>query len=149
MLRAIYAPAKDMLFYDEKNKDAYFEHEGRKQRISVSKRDKINEMFLIKSRSHSSQKLMDIIEKNKFGKIMTAGSSLKGCLVAKGDADVYFRLGPTNEWDICAMDIIVKEAGGMITDLHGKTISYNKKETLINGFVVSNNKIHDKFLEMI
>ena len=110
---------------------------------------KFKKKIIIKSRSHTSERVIKLINKYKFFRVKTAGSSKKGCLVAKGEADVYFRLGPTNEWDVCAMDLIVKEAGGLMTDLHGNKVQYNKKNTLINGFLVSNNQMHEKLLDMV
>ena len=147
VLGVIYVPVKQELYYAIKGEGAFFEKNGKKQRINVS--DKTKKLNLVKSRSHASEKLQKIIDKNDFGDIKTAGSSLKGCLVAKAEADVYYRLGPINEWDICAMDIIVNEAGGKMTDLKGSKILYNKKDTLIRGFLVSNNKIHDKLLQKV
>jgi len=60
------------------------------------------------------------------------GSSLKFCLIARGVADVYLRLGATSEWDTAAAQCVLGEAGGALMDLHGTTFSYNRKESLIN-----------------
>jgi 3'(2'), 5'-bisphosphate nucleotidase len=63
---------------------------------------------------------------------VTMGSSLKFCLVARGMADVYLRLGATSEWDTGAAQCVLEEAGGALLDLHGAAIAYNGKESLIN-----------------
>ncbi len=146
ILGVIYLPVKETLYYASLGDGAFKEEKGKKTKINVSDRDEINEMILIKSRSHASEKLQKIIQKNNFKDILTAGSSLKGCLVAEGKADVYYRIGPTHEWDICAMDIIVKEAGGKMTDLSGNEIKYNQRDTLINGFLVSNGRKHRELI---
>ena len=74
--------------------------------------------------------------------IIQAGSSLKFCLIANGDADIYPRLGPTSEWDIAAGHIILNEAGGKILSLSNEEIKYNQKESLLNPeFIASNNTI--------
>ena len=66
------------------------------------------------------------------------GSSLKFCLIAKGEADLYPRLGPTSEWDTAAGEAIVSYAGGYISAINGNKILYNKKDTFINPeFLVS------------
>jgi 3'(2'), 5'-bisphosphate nucleotidase len=150
ILGVVYVPAKNELFYALKDKGAFYENiaTGQKEKIKSSRREKIDEMILIKSRSHASEKLMKIIDEYGFSEIKTSGSSVKGCLIAKGEADVYFRFGNTNEWDICAMHAILNEAGAKITDLNGEKIIYNKDNTLINGFIVSNNKIHEKLVEI-
>jgi 3'(2'), 5'-bisphosphate nucleotidase len=60
------------------------------------------------------------------------GSSLKFCLIARGDADAYFRLGPTSEWDTAAAQCVLQEAGGAVLDLHGEPLRYNRGESLLN-----------------
>jgi 3'(2'), 5'-bisphosphate nucleotidase len=60
------------------------------------------------------------------------GSSLKFCLIARGDADVYLRLGPTSEWDTAAAQCVLDEAGGAVLDLTGQTFRYNRGESLLN-----------------
>ena len=149
ILGVIYVPTKGELFYAFKDIGTFYETVNSKVQIKVSNRMEINNMILVKSRSHTGDKLIQLINKYCFAEIKTSGSSIKGCLISKGDSDVYFRFGPTHEWDICAMHAIIKSAGGEITDLKGEQIHYNKSNTLINGFIVSNNKIHRKFVEMV
>ncbi|MCK5726941.1 MAG: 3'(2'),5'-bisphosphate nucleotidase CysQ [Thiotrichaceae bacterium] len=59
-------------------------------------------------------------------------SSLKICLVAAGEADVYPRLWPTSEWDTAAAHAILNEAGGRLVTIDNETLAYNKKESLLN-----------------
>jgi 3'(2'), 5'-bisphosphate nucleotidase len=56
------------------------------------------------------------------------GSSLKLCLVAEGSAHLYPRYGQTMEWDTAAAHAIVKEAGGVVNDVNGSELSYNKPD---------------------
>jgi 3'(2'), 5'-bisphosphate nucleotidase len=60
------------------------------------------------------------------------GSSLKFCLIARGDADVYLRRGPTSEWDTAAAQCVLEEAGGAVLDLDGSPLRYNRGESLLN-----------------
>jgi 3'(2'), 5'-bisphosphate nucleotidase len=60
------------------------------------------------------------------------GSSLKFCLIARADADVYLRLGPTSEWDTAAAQCVLDEAGGAVLDLTGQPFRYNRGESLLN-----------------
>lgn len=144
ILGVIYVPVNDELYYATKNNDSYLDN----NKITVSNINNQNEMIMVKSRTHASEKLLTIIK--NFKDTISKGSSLKGCIIAKGDAQIYPRLGPVNEWDICAMDIIIKEAGGILTDLKGKGLKYNKENPLItSGFLVSNNTIHKKLLDVI
>ena len=64
------------------------------------------------------------------------GSSLKLCLVASGEADLYPRLGPTMEWDTAAAHAVVVAAGGTVVDTKGLTLRYNKKNLLNPYFIV-------------
>ena len=60
------------------------------------------------------------------------GSSLKFCLLARGDADAYLRRGPTSEWDTAAAQCVLEEAGGAVLDLHGKPLRCDRGESLLN-----------------
>ena len=60
------------------------------------------------------------------------GSSLKFCMVARGDADVYLRRGATSEWDTAAAQCVLEAAGGAVLDLAGRPLRYNRKDSLIN-----------------
>jgi 3'(2'), 5'-bisphosphate nucleotidase len=60
------------------------------------------------------------------------GSSLKFCLIARGDADLYLRLGATSEWDTAAAQCVLEEAGGALLNLAGERLRYNTRESLIN-----------------
>ena len=66
------------------------------------------------------------------------GSSLKICMIATGDADIYPRFGPTSEWDIAAAHAILLAAGGDILDISSmKTLEYGKKDTILNPYFVA------------
>ncbi len=150
VLGVIFVPAKEDLYWAVKGGGAFHEKKGSKRRISVSGNGKISDMTIVRSRSHASENLLRIIKEAGFKSTITSGSSVKGCLIAAGEADVYIRLGPVHEWDICAMDIVVREAGGIMTGLEGKPLKYNKPSTLVEGgFIVSNNRSHSTLLEMI
>lgn len=95
---------------------------------------------VVASRSHLTRETEDFIlnMKKKYGEveIISAGSSLKFCLVAEGKASVYPRFGPTMEWDTAAGQAIVRCAGKQVTDFRtGTTLVYNK-EDLHNGWFV-------------
>ncbi len=76
--------------------------------------------------------------KHKFGEveIISAGSSLKLCMVAEGKADLYPRFGPTMEWDIAAGNAIVVEAGGSVMNADtNEQLRFNKKNLLNPWFI--------------
>jgi 3'(2'), 5'-bisphosphate nucleotidase len=96
------------------------------------------------SRSHSTEAFQDFLDKmkRKYGEVefVSAGSSLKFCLVAEGRADVYPRFGPTMEWDSAAGQCIVEQAGGRVVSMDdGLPLGYNKRD-LRNAFFVCEGK---------
>ncbi len=121
--------------------------DGKATRLHVSDRRRVEDMVLVASRSHAGARLKAFAEAMPFADVRSRGSSLKGCMVAEGEADVYFRFGPTNEWDICAMQMIVTEAGGAMTNLDGRPMTYNNPNPLNDGFAVSNGPLHDYLIE--
>jgi 3'(2'), 5'-bisphosphate nucleotidase len=88
------------------------------------------------SRSHSDSATLDNFLKDMpVVELRPAGSSLKLCLVASGDADLYPRLGPTMEWDIAAGHAVLAAAGGSIHDTEGREFLYGKKGLLNPPFI--------------
>lgn len=112
---------------------------GSTKRIFVS--DRTGDIRLARSRSQHSDELDGLIEKNHVTHIVTAGSAYKGCLLARGDVEVYYRFGRTMEWDTAAMEILVTEAGGLFSGMDGKPFQYNKRNPENpTGFFVLNKK---------
>ena len=87
---------------------------------------------VVGSRSHRGASLDGFLENLGDYEMHPMGSSLKFCLVAKGAADIYPRLGPTSEWDTAAAQAVVEQAGGSVITLDGKPLSYNSKEDILN-----------------
>ncbi|AKN31245.1 inositol monophosphatase [Clostridium carboxidivorans P7] len=140
VLGVIYVPVTKELYYAVKGSGAYLKSEHLLNKLQVS--NKKDDLILVASRSHTSKQLSKLIEenKNKFKEVKNAGSSLKGCLIAKGEADVYYRFGLTSEWDTAAMQCIVEEAGGIFKQLDSSDMLYNRENTLNEkGFYIVNN----------
>jgi len=141
ILGVIYAPAIKKLYYAFKGEGAYLEdvESGEVKRLKVT--DKTNNLIIVASKSHSSQKEKELIEEHKelISDVIYAGSSLKGCMVAEGKADVYYRFGFTSEWDTAAMHCIIEESGGIFRQLDGSEMLYNRESVLNEkGFYVVN-----------
>lgn len=85
------------------------------------------------SRSHPNTRTQRWMEALPPHDVQACGSSLKFCLIAAGEADLYPRHGPTSEWDTAAAQCVVEEAGGAVLSLAERTpLRYNQKESLIN-----------------
>jgi 3'(2'), 5'-bisphosphate nucleotidase len=96
---------------------------------------------IVGSRSHGGQELEAFVEKKRkeYDRVefISAGSSLKFCLVAEGKAHIYPRFGPTCEWDTAAGQAIVENAGGEVVDYNtGQPLVYNKEDILNPWFIV-------------
>jgi len=96
---------------------------------------------VVASRSHYNQDTEDYVNSLDTGgkeiSLVNKGSSLKLCLVASGEADIYPRLGPTMEWDTAAAHAVVKASGKNVYRVdNGKELSYNKENLLNPYFVV-------------
>ena len=86
-------------------------------------------MTIVASRSHNDAAALDAFfaeRQIKVDRLVAAGSSLKLCLVAAGEADLYPRLGRTMEWDIAAGHAVLAAAGGQVLTLSGATLTYGK-----------------------
>ncbi|MCG8483551.1 MAG: 3'(2'),5'-bisphosphate nucleotidase CysQ, partial [Clostridia bacterium] len=106
VLGVVYIPVKKALFYAVKGEGAFLEEKGEVQRIKVSHRE--YNIRAACSRSHTSEKLKRILHENGINHLVFAGSALKGCMIAKGDAEIYYRYGKTSEWDTAALQCVVE-----------------------------------------
>jgi 3'(2'), 5'-bisphosphate nucleotidase len=87
---------------------------------------------VVGSRSHRGELVDAYLDKLGDHIMVPMGSSLKLCLVATGEADVYPRLGLTSEWDTAAAQAVVECAGGKVVQLDGSPVMYNAKEDILN-----------------
>jgi 3'(2'), 5'-bisphosphate nucleotidase len=87
---------------------------------------------VVGSRSHRGASLDAYLEALGEVEMLPMGSSLKFCVVAEGNADVYPRLGPTSEWDTAAAQAVVEQAGGAVLHLDGSPLAYNAKADILN-----------------
>ena len=114
--------------------------------------DKVASLTIIGSRSHATKELSEFTKKisKEYDNVefISAGSSLKFCLVAEGRADIYPRYGPTMEWDTAAGQAIAEHAQGKVVDIQTKKpLKYNKPNLLNPFFIVSAQSIPDNLLE--
>ena len=137
ILAYVYAPARNEMFTAEKGKFAFLNQ----TRISTCKL-RNEELNIVASKSHLNDETINFINRIKEShsiKLLTYGSSLKICKIAEGVADIYPRFGPTMEWDTCAADLILREAGGELVGKNGQIFEYNKKN-LINPYFIAKSK---------
>jgi len=73
-------------------------------------------------------------------------TAIKMCRVAEGSGDAFLSFGPKHPWDVCAADLIVREAGGVVSDLAGAPIRYDRGAHGWTGVAVSRPGLHDELL---
>jgi 3'(2'), 5'-bisphosphate nucleotidase len=163
-LGVVYAPVKDILYFAAVGTGAYrIDHASEAVHFNgdLGERktdDRVNRILkgavrlpvtklagspytIVGSRSHSGPELKNFVEQKRreYGEVnfVSAGSSLKICLVAEGTADLYPRFGPTCEWDTAAGQAIAENAGAKLLDFKtGEPLRYNRSDMLNPWFVV-------------
>lgn len=131
VLGIIYIPVSQSLYYGSLVTGGWKITPGHGQvRIQTDRQSK--QWIAVGSRSHASPEEAEILNRYPVGKHISAGSSLKFCLIADGSAHFYCRYGPTMEWDTAAGHAIVQYSGGDFSMLSGEPFLYNK-ESLVNG----------------
>lgn len=130
---AVYAPAMDRLYWGAQGYGAFCsstDELGVETRLSTRTSAQSNGPIKVAvSRSHLDTSTQSFIDRIKSADVCPMGSSLKLCLVAAGEADVYPRFGTTCEWDIAAGHAIVVAAGGEVYTIDGNPLYYGKWET--------------------
>ena len=138
VLGVVYAPALDVCYWAKQDEGAF--KDG--QKLPLKAANQRDTYKIVASRSHMSdetQVFIDAINTRKEKELISIGSSLKICLVAEGEADIYPRLGPTMEWDTGAAHAIVDESGKSLERyMNGKYSEheYNKGNLLNQWFIV-------------
>ena len=137
----IYVPVSKDLYFASLDGGS-FKQDGTTGEISkLQVSQKTDSIIWVGSKSHSTEKENNLIVEHEelIGEIISAGSSLKGCLVAEQKADVYYRFGLTCEWDTAAMHCIAETAGAIIRQMDHTELLYNREDTLnAKGFYIVN-----------
>ncbi|MFV8556921.1 3'(2'),5'-bisphosphate nucleotidase CysQ [Sulfitobacter sp. SBS6] len=131
----VYAPARSRMFFTladgsavEETGDFPKDSMGPVQPISVSTPDNAA-LMVVASKSHRDQATDDYIAKYNVRDMKSAGSSLKFCLIATGEADLYPRVGRTMEWDTAAGHAVLTGAGGAVVRFDDLTpLTYGKAD---------------------
>jgi 3'(2'), 5'-bisphosphate nucleotidase len=152
VMGVVYVPVRDSLYFAANGVGAFkLEQAGQfpltfKALLAAAARLPLADLppriyTVVGSRSHATADLEHYIEQLRATKgeldFVSAGSSLKFCLVAEGKADIYPRLGPTMEWDTAAGQVVAQCAGARVVDHEtGKELAYNKESLLNPWFIV-------------
>jgi 3'(2'), 5'-bisphosphate nucleotidase len=147
----VYQPARDILYRAARDGGSWIESKDKRaERMQVSGRTDPHEMVLASSRSHRSPRMEKVVSTIGFKQEVRRGSvGVKIGLITEQQADIYMHLSPsTKQWDTCAPQIILEEAGGKLTDLFGQPLRYNGvRIDNRNGIVATNGAAHDLVIE--
>ena len=132
----IYVPVTDVSYFGVLGHGAWKVENGKKQKISI--RNSSENRTAVRSRSHPSPEEEALFKKYDVSSFESKGSSLKFCVIAEGNADLYYRHGPTMEWDTGAGQAVLEAAGGQVVNIDTmERFRYNKFSLLNGGFLAT------------
>ncbi len=142
----LFNPVTKEIFTAAKGEGAFLNDEP----IRCTTKNDLADMVILNSRSETRRGLWSPYD-GMFGELKAIGSvAYKLGLTAAGQADIFASLRPKNEWDICAGNCIINEAGGKLIDLYGKPRKYNSLNTLLEpGLIAGDIDAVDKTLEVL
>jgi 3'(2'), 5'-bisphosphate nucleotidase len=150
VLGVVYLPFHDVLYRAVRGEGAFVEHSDESPKeLKTSPETDFVRMTLAFSRNHPSRGIKAIISGFNFKNAVQRGSiGLKVGLIAEKQADAYIHLSPrTKVWDTCAPQIILEEAGGVLTDLFGEKYRYDVEDLQNHGGIVATNGAsHDEVI---
>jgi 3'(2'), 5'-bisphosphate nucleotidase len=153
VVAVVYLPLSDVLYRAVIDGGTWIERPQQEpQRARVSDRKSFADMRLAASRSHRSSRMSKVVERFNFREEVQRGSvGIKVGLLVEQQCDVYIHLSPrTKQWDTCAPQLILTEAGGRLSDLFGQPLRYNVPDVNNrNGLVASNGVSHDPIIRTL
>ena len=137
VLGVVYAPAIDAMYWGGPGMGAFRCVSGQTIPIKVAATNPGNACRVVASKSHLNEATQLLIDRLGKVNLVQAGSSLKFCRIAEGEADIYPRLAPTCEWDTAAAQAVLQGAGGVVVDLQGMPLQYGKPDVLNPSFIAT------------
>jgi len=153
VLGVVYQPLSEVLYRAVQEQGSWLERPGAEpQRMHVSGQNEFSLMCLAASRSHRSPRMDRVVKALGVRQEIQRGSvGVKVGLIVEQRCDLYVHLSPrTKQWDTCAPQIVLREAGGRFSDLFGGEIEYNLPNVQhANGIVASNGAAHAQVIELL
>jgi 3'(2'), 5'-bisphosphate nucleotidase len=153
MVGVVYLPSTGVLYRAVRGEGTWIERpqlETKQARTSDARG--FSNMRLAASRSHRSPRMNKVVQRFGFREEVQRGSvGIKIGLLIEQQCDVYIHLSPrTKQWDTCAPQLILTEAGGRMTDLFGEPLNYNVPDVQNrNGLVASNGASHGQIIKTL
>ena len=150
VLGVVYQPLTGLLYRAVRGQGSWIERPDHEpERARVSTHSEISKMRMAASRSHRSPRMDRVVR--EFGlkeEVLRGSVGIKVGLIVEQQCDLYVHLSPrTKQWDTCAPEVILREAGGCLTDLFGRPLRYNTPEVRNrNGILASNWVAHNQLV---
>lgn len=155
-LGVLYAPATDVLYWAARGHGAWVvrptseaEQSLKTERLGVTEESELTRMRLAESRSHRGPRMESVVSAlGVRAEVRSHSVGIKVGLLVEKQADLYIHLSPkTKQWDTCAPEAVLTEAGGRMTDVFGGPMQYNTPDVLNrNGLVASNGAAHGEVI---
>jgi 3'(2'), 5'-bisphosphate nucleotidase len=140
VLGIIYVPVTGVMYFGGTKIGSWkISPDGSVKHLTLSA--KLDNWTAVGSRTHSSEEEAALLAKHNVTNIISAGSSLKFCMIAEGSAQIYYRHGPTMEWDTAAGHAIAIYSGAYMAMPNGDPFLYNKPSLLNGSFICSLTRI--------
>lgn len=158
-LGILYAPATDVLYWAARGHGAWMlrptseaDRSTKAERLGVTEETEPTRMRLAESRSHRGPRMESVVRAlGVRAEVRSHSVGIKVGLLVERQADLYIHLsGKTKQWDTCAPEAVLAEAGGRMTDVFGDPMRYNTADVLNrNGLVASNGAAHELVVERL
>ena len=139
-LGIIYAPAKKRLFYSYGFGSSYELADKKKIKLTCEKKTGKNQVKAVSYSQNLKPVIAELHKKFRVTEYLKMKSSLKFCVIASSEFDLYVAEPRASEWDIAAGHAILKNAGGIVTDFNGKEVIYGKKDFKNPSLILKRNK---------
>jgi 3'(2'), 5'-bisphosphate nucleotidase len=136
VLGVVYAPRKQKLYVYDGTK-SFLEENGERTKLSCQS-PPLQKAVFTASKKHRDERVTAVMDRAGASAVLRAGSSLKGCYVAEGRADVYVRVHNLHAWDIAAMHAVLRGAKGDLRPLAKKSYAYDDER--VPSFVCGSKK---------
>jgi 3'(2'), 5'-bisphosphate nucleotidase len=149
---AVYLPVSRRLYSACAGEGATCTIDATTERVRVSAVTEISELRLGVSRMHATSALSEFLAASGLAPHATAiGASVKHMRLASGELDAIVSLSTgEHDWDTCAPEVIVREAGGRLTDGLGNAFIYNQADPRHHhGSITSNGRAHDALVALV
>lgn len=143
VLGIVYAPELGLLWSAAKGKGSFVEDAAGVRRLAVSRVAEPARAKMLKSATHPSKRSDEVAARFGAAPLVRGSIGVKLGTMAEGKAECYWREVRFGEWDVCAPQVILEEAGGIVTDGSGAPLCYgNPDRRITEGFAASNGILH-------